>query len=364
MKAMLKIPLKYLLYITLFLTGLGLFTITSSYVYYINSGTPFDWGSRLITRMPSYLLWILFLPAIYSLVSGFRIEKANKIKSTLVLLGAGIFIAALHRILATLSVEYLQSIFEGKEVSAYNTLFSQKFALLAYMFDSYIMYWIVTGILLSTEYYRKYTENRLRASELEQQLAKAEVSALKMQINPHFLFNTLNSISALTHKDPDEADRMICLLSDLLRVSLDNTGRHFVPLKAELDFLDLYLQIQKIRYKERLTVNITTDPGVKEFQVPHLILQPVVENSIKHVLEKNVESCIININSFAETDKIIISVRDNGKGIEPHKDPFTSGMGLSNLKNRLDQLYGNRYQLVCSSPDGKGFELTIKLPLK
>lgn len=352
------------LYLSLFWIAFGLFTILSSYVYYIESNTPFDWITRFVSRMPSYIIWIIFIPFCYYLVSRFRIETPSKLKNTLIISFAGIFIAAMHRILSMIIVEYLEGVLLNKEIEIYNSLFAQKFALFAFMFDSYIMFWIIISILLSIEYYRKYNENRIKAADLEKQLARAEVSALKMQINPHFLFNTLHSISALTHKNPDEADRMICLLSDLLRISLDNTSRHFVSLNTELDFLELYLDIQKIRYKERLTVNISADQNTRNFEVPNLILQPIVENSIKHVLERNIEKCVININSFIEDTSVVIRIQDNGHGIDPSIDPFSSGLGLSNIKNRLDQIYGTTYSLVCSSNNGNGFELTLKLPLK
>lgn len=355
---------KTFLYLSLFWIAFGLFTITSSYVYFIESSTPFDWVNRLLTRMPSYLTWILFIPLISYLVSRFRIESPVKLQNIVILLSAGVLISALHRVVSIITVELLEGFLLGKEMEIYTSLFVQKFALLAFMFDSYIMYWIIISILLTVEYYKKYNENRLRASELERQLAEAEVSALKMQINPHFLFNTLHSISALTHKNPDEADRMICLLSDLLRISLDNTGRHFVPLDTELDFVNIYLQIQKIRFKERLKVNITTEAGAGLAEVPNLILQPIVENSIKHVLEKSSEQCIININSYLKDNKIVICIADNGKGIEESVDPFNTGLGLSNLKSRLNQLYNKDYEMSFNSNNGSSFEIILKLPIK
>lgn len=355
---------KTFLYLSLFWIVFGLFSITSSYVYFIESSTPFDWTGRLLSRMPVYVIWILFIPVISYFVSKYRIESPVKLKNIFILFSAGIIIAALHRIISVLSIAFLESGFLGKEANLYKSLFEEKFALFAYMFDSYIMYWIIISILLSIEYYRKYNENRLKAAELEKELARAEVSALRMQINPHFLFNTLHSISALTHKNADEADSMICLLSDLLRLSLDNTGRHFVPLKTELEFIEIYLNIQKIRHKERLSVNINADRNTHSIEVPNLILQPIVENSIKHVLEKNSGICTLDISSNVEHENLLIKVKDNGGGISPEIDPFSSGVGLSNTKSRLDHLYGKEYEISCSYGNSEGFEITLKLPIQ
>lgn len=354
---------KIFIYLSLFWIGFGLFTITSSYVYFIDSNTSFDWPGRFISRMPVYLLWIIFIPLITTLVSKHKIEAPDKLKNIAVLLVSGVIISAIHRVLSVTVVEYLEGIFLEKKADFYAAIFAQKYALFAYMFDSFIMYGIIISILLGIEYYMRYNQNRVMAADLEKKLALAEVSALKMQINPHFLFNMLHSISALIHKNPDEADQMICLLSDLLRISLNNSGKHFVPLRSEIDFVKIYLDIQKLRYKGRLTVQIDADARTMDFKVPNLILQPVVENSIKHVLEKNVEKCTIIINcSFVGADLELI-VKDNGKGIDKSVDLFSSGLGLSNIKSRLDQLYGSSYELKSDDSKGDGLEMKFKLPV-
>jgi LytS/YehU family sensor histidine kinase len=224
------------------------------------------------------------------------------------------------------------------------------------------MYWMIVAVIFTFDYYRKFNENRLIASQLQSKLSLAELNMLKMQIHPHFLFNTLNTISALVHKNPDDADKMISRLSDLLRTSLDYSGKHFVTLREETDFLNLYLEIQKVRFRERLNVVINYDPSSLDILVPAIILQPIVENSIKHVLEKTKDICEIKIRSFIDNNILTLEVIDNGPGILETNYLNKDGVGLSNVKSRLSQIYSNEESLIIKNLEDGGLIVSIKIP--
>lgn len=355
---------KTLFYVFLFLLGYGLFEIISSLVYYTESGVVFSWNEKFISRLPIYLTWIIFIPFIYVFVIKHRIEKPD-VLSKIVLIGlVGILIAALHRIVAVTIVELLQGLFFGMPIDLTEILITKKYFLFAYMFDSYLMYWMIVAVIFTFDYYRKFNENRLIASQLQSKLSLAELNMLKMQIHPHFLFNTLNTISALVHKNPDDADKMISRLSDLLRTSLDYSGKHFVTLREEIEFLNLYLEIQKVRFKERLKVNINLDPASLEIQVPAIILQPIVENSIKHVLEKTKDVCEIKISSSVNNNILALEVTDNGPGILENNYINKEGVGLSNVKSRLSQIYNNDQSLKIKNLQEGGLLVSIEIPIQ
>jgi signal transduction histidine kinase len=355
---------KTLFYIFLFLLGYGLFEIISSLVYYTESGVVFSWNEKFVSRLPIYLTWIIFIPFIYAFVVRHRIEKPN-ILSKIVLIGLfGILIAALHRIIAVTIVELLQGLFFGVPIDLTEILITKKFFLFAYMFDSYLMYWMIVAVIFTFDYYRKFNENRLIASQLQSKLSLAELNMLKMQIHPHFLFNTLNTISALVHKNPEDADKMISRLSDLLRTSLDYSGKQFVTLREEIEFLNLYLEIQKVRFKERLKVIINLDPASLNIEVPAIILQPIVENSIKHVLEKTKDVCEIKISSFIENKVLTLEVIDNGPGILESNYINKDGVGLSNVKSRLSQIYSNDQSLKIKNLQDGGLLVSIEIPIQ
>ena len=359
-----RLSSKTLFYIFLFLLGYGLFEIISSLVYYTESGVEFVWGDKFVSRLPIYFTWILFIPIIYSFVIRNRIEKP-KVLSKIILIGLfGILIASLHRVTAVTIVELLQGLFLGMPIDLTEILITKKYFLFAYMFDSYLMYWMIVAVIFTFDYYRKFNQNNLIASQLQSKLALAELNMLKMQIHPHFLFNTLNTISALVYKNPDNADKMISRLSDLLRTSLDYSGKHFVTLREETDFLNLYLEIQKVRFKERLNVVFNLDPASLEIEVPAIILQPIVENSIKHVLEKTRDVCKIKISSSLNSNALTLEVADNGPGISEINDINKGGLGINNVKSRLSQIYNNDQLFKLKNLDNGGLLVTIEIPIQ
>lgn len=223
-----------------------------------------------------------------------------------------------------------------------------------------LIYWVIVAVSQAFDYYRKYRERELHASALEKHLVQAKLQALQMQLNPHFLFNTLHSISSLMHKDVEAADRMIMRLSDLLRAALDSVETQEVSLRKELELLQLYLGIEQIRFGDRLSVKMDVAPDALEAQVPNLILQPLVENAIRHGIEPRARPGRIELHASRHADALALAVCDNGKGM-PDTKPAREGVGLSNTRARLRELYGeaHRFELRNGPEGGLRVEMTI-----
>ncbi len=222
----------------------------------------------------------------------------------------------------------------------------------------------VVGVAHAFLFSHRARERSRREAELEARLAEARLQALRMQLNPHFLFNTLNSIASLTHQDPHAAVEMIATLSDLLRLSLNASGREEVTLREELDFLNHYLLIQKARFGERLRIEMEIEPAALDAMVPVLVLQPLVENAVKHGIEKHIAPGVISIVARRSGDLLHIQVADNGRGMNKSADGSSprEGVGLSNTRSRLKELYGSRGVLKLEPPQRGGFLVEIQLP--
>jgi hypothetical protein len=229
-------------------------------------------------------------------------------------------------------------------------------------------YFLVIVCHHAVEYYRKYEDGRLRAAQLEVRLATAQLHALKMQLHPHFLFNTLHSISELVHDNPARAETMIIRLSDFLRLTLEHVGTPEVPLAEELDFLRRYLEIEQMRFEDRLAVEWDIDAALLPVRVPNLILQPIVENALKHGFSRNTSHGLLRISCKQEDGKLAMKVSDNGPGpartIVKIAEPVREGVGLNNTRSRLERLYGGDHHIAFRSPAEGGFEVTIRIPMR
>jgi two-component system, LytTR family, sensor kinase len=224
------------------------------------------------------------------------------------------------------------------------------------------MYWVIVGIFYGLDYYFGERDARLRAAQLEGQLAKAELEVLKSQLQPHFLFNTLNLVSSLIHTDAASADDMIGDLGSLLRLSLESHAAQEVSLAEEMKALDLYLNIQRLRFLDTLTVEIDIDPKTLDARVPHLILQPLVENAFRHGISKRVGAGLLKIESQNGGATLKLRISDDGPGASGKM--LSSGIGLSNTRARLERLYGARAALkVDTSPSGFSVELQFPMTM-
>jgi signal transduction histidine kinase len=226
-------------------------------------------------------------------------------------------------------------------------------------------YWAVVGIVLAVRYRRRWEDRELATARLETRLAEARLESLRAQLQPHFLFNALHTVGMLSLTQPPEATRVVSRLSELLRRTIDLPADHFSRLAEELDFVDRYLEIERARFGERLRVELTAPDEVLEARVPSLVLQPLVENAVRHGIGPNPRGGTIRIVARTEPgaagDRLILEVADDGNGMSV--DPTTTtGVGLRNLRERLARLYGDQARLELPSP-GSPAVMRIRLPL-
>jgi len=211
-------------------------------------------------------------------------------------------------------------------------------------------------------HFQESGERERRTLELEARLTQANLQTLKMQLQPHFLFNTLNSISSLVHENPDAADGMIGSLSQFLRNTLEVSGKNEVPLREELEFVDRYLEIQETRFGDRLRVRRQIDPTVTDALVPPLILQPLVENAICHGVESRETGGTVILSAAREGDVLHLEICDDGEGLGGQMLKAGNGIGLSNTKARLQELYGDKHRFVIAARQPTGVRVEIEIP--
>jgi len=275
--------------------------------------------------------------------------------------------ASLYAVLSAWFVAGEESVMHPGKILTFSYLIKSNG--LHYAILDLIIYWLVVFGHSGWHYYRRYQERELDAAQLQRELVQARLEALRMQINPHFLFNTLHAISALIHDNPEAADRVVARLSDLLRLTLDGAKAQEVPLTEELDFLDRYLEIEQARFSDRLKIEKTIDPETRTAMVPYLILQPLVENAIRHGIEPREELGLISIRASRSNGLLTLSVRDNGAGLPPasgngNGNGGRQGIGLANTRSRLRHLYGQEGRLELASASEGGLEARIELPYR
>jgi LytS/YehU family sensor histidine kinase len=233
-------------------------------------------------------------------------------------------------------------------------------------FGFYIDLIIATLIVIGVHallYYRRFQAGQLEQAALKAQLAQAQLRALKMQLHPHFLFNTLHSISSLVLEDPPKANSMIARLGDFLRLTLDHSDQQLVTLKEETEFVRCYLEIEQVRFGDRLDVQFQIDPATLSAEVPHLILQPVVENAIQHAIAPRATPGRITITARHVGELLQLEVKDTGPGqAKTTNSQAPHGMGLSNVRARLERLYGNDFKFELNEGGEEGIAVLMQIP--
>jgi two-component system LytT family sensor kinase len=305
------------------------------------------WNQAVVWELVRWNLWIPLGVLLVRWHAIFYARRSSVIVGVLSYAAAAILAAALHS--ALLLAVYFPLMGGGLN----GFLRHRSFVLLA----DFLSGIIVGGLVLGPAYARS---SHLRASRLETQLAQAKLEALKMQLHPHFLFNTLNAISALEAEDSERAQRMLARLADFMRLTLDNSGVQEAALEREMDFLARYLEIERIRFPEKLTVRMDLSPETLDARVPNLILQPIVENAIRHGIAAQRGPGRIEISSRKQNGSLLLRVRDTGPGLR--HEAVAEGIGLQNTRARLLQLYGATSRLTLENADGGGLAVTIEIP--
>jgi sensor histidine kinase YesM len=356
-------PLYFLIW-----TIIGIFFFSQALSQRFFSRDPTPWWHYLISWLVGVYLWALLMPGILWLGRRFPIERRNWVRRVALHLLLGVVVSLVQLILESAILSRL-GVFPG----LMNTFVTTFAFLLVIGFHTGIMtYWEVLGVQYGIGYYQNYQERKqealrleLRASELQSQLVQAQLGVLKMQLQPHFLFNTLNAIMVLVRQQKSkEAEQTLAHLSDLLRCVLEDVEAQEVPLRRELEYLQLYLSIEQVRFQDRLRVEISADPAILDAALPQMVLQPVVENAIRHGVGKSAAAGRIKISAVRSNDTLELRVQDDGPGFSS-EDPVgkhSTGIGLTNTKARLKQLYGEEARLTSGNGKPRGAVVTITVP--
>jgi sensor histidine kinase YesM len=356
-------PLYFLIW-----TIIGIFFFSQALSQRFFSRDPTPWWHYLISWLVGVYLWALLMPGILWLGRRFPIERRNWVRRVALHLLLGVVVSLVQLILESAILSRL-GVFPG----LMNTFVTTFAFLLVIGFHTGIMtYWEVLGVQYGIGYYQNYQERKqealrleLRASELQSQLVQAQLGVLKMQLQPHFLFNTLNAIMVLVRQQKSkEAEQTLAHLSDLLRCVLEDVEAQEVPLRRELEYLQLYLSIEQVRFQDRLRVEISADPAILDAALPQMVLQPVVENAIRHGVGRSAAAGRIKISAVRSNDTLELRVQDDGPGFSS-EDPVgkhSTGIGLTNTKARLKQLYGEEARLTSGNGKPRGAVVTITVP--
>jgi two-component system, LytTR family, sensor kinase len=316
-------------------------------------------GELLRLNLIEFYLWASITPLVFLLGRQFPLRRGRLKISLPIHVLACVIVAVAETAVSTILNNWLRTNAPKPSLS----VAILQLYVLARFHQNILFYWIILGVGHAVDYYRKYRERELRATQLQAQLVQAQLKVLKMQLHPHFLFNTLNAISALMYQDVELADRMIARLGELLRATLENADRQEVPLREELDFIEPYLEIEKARFGPRLNVRVSVDSDAMNCLVPNMILQPLVENAIRHGIAPRQEPGWVEISAHRENGSLKLKVSDNGPGITPGAPPKSqTGLGLSNTRSRLLQLYGPEQGLELSNGALAGLEVLVSIP--
>lgn len=347
---------------------IGCFDALGAYVStYKDETRVLEQQKALIWNLVKWNLWVVLIPPIIFLGRRFPITRVRLARHATLQLSFSISFALIH--LTLLFLVYSLIIYRGARLSS---VFTTRFYVFVSEFlINILIYCLVLALVHTFELYREARAGDVQAAQLEARLAQAQLRALKMQLQPHFLFNALNSISAHL-RDPDTARRMMARLGDFLRLTLANEGMHEVTVKQELEFLSCYLDIERTRFRDRLQVEIDVEPETLDARVPNLILQPIVENAIKHGIAPQDRPGLIDVKVRRLNAKLQVQIRDNGIGLRDLKrqtdrgeEPGTGGgIGIGTTRARLAQLYPSAHRLQMEDAPGGGLLITMEIPFR
>jgi signal transduction histidine kinase len=331
-----------------------------------------DWMAALATGMSppgirsvqvlivDVWLWALMTPLIFTCAERFPLVRPQVSRN----LGIHLLLSTLFWVLDAVIMDAVSPLL-GSPSSPFLLSLANRF------FICVFSYFALAGIGHALRFHGLYVERRLRASELESQVLRAQFLALQMQLRPHFLFNILNTISGLIRTgNPRGAIQMTAGLADLLRAVLHSDGTQEVPLRQELDFVERYLRLEQLRFQERLRIRIEVAPDAQEALVPHLLLQPLVENAVRHGVRGEGES-LVDVKVTREEDMLWLRVRDTGEGLASRERarpepgvPSEGGIGLANTRARLRNLYGDSHRLELRPAEGGGALVQVAIPFR
>ena len=335
-------------------TVVALVAASQRYFFQVEVGRPIPFGAALVPALQSCWLWAAFTPAILALARRVRVERSNAGRRLVLHLGFSLGFALLDGVLDTGLTRLLGS----------GPVHPISSAFIGNLLMNLVSYFAIVAIGHAIQYHGLYLERELAASRLQAQLLGAQVRALEMQLRPHFLFNTLHTVASLVRAGrTQEAVRTIAGLSDLLRAALRHGAPAEVPLREELAFVERYLAIEQIRFQDRLETRVRIEPDTLDALVPPLILQPLVENAIRHGIERRAVPGRVEVAAVRQNGTLVLRVEDSSSAPAAETErPDGNGIGLSTTRSRLRHLYGDRQRLELSGTDHGGAVVLVELP--
>jgi LytS/YehU family sensor histidine kinase len=340
----------------------ALITATQRYLAYATEPEyRIGWLQALAWQAPTWGLWALATPLILWLGRRFPLERGRRARALAI--HFLLLVVLVASTAAATSWGTLRIFPKTPQAVTFGRLFLINAS--GMIVFNLTLYATVLGVAHAFEYYRRFREREVVAAQLAAQLAEAQLHALRMQLNPHFLFNALNAVSMLVRTGKDGAAvRMIAGLSDLLRLTLEGGEAHEVKLEEELDFLRRYLEIERIRFGERLVVRIDATPDLLDAHVPSLILQPLVENAIRHGIAPRASAGVLEIRARRDGALLELTVRDDGPGLVTGWSLERTGVGLANTRARLEKLYAEHHRLELIPAEGGGTMARVEIPFR
>ncbi|MCB0786454.1 MAG: histidine kinase [Flavobacteriales bacterium] len=324
----------------------------------------FNWWREAPVPYLNFLFWALLVPLIYSALKRWPFSQRPRWRPVLLHLGLSLFLASLHEV-ATSTIYYAILYRIGDFLFEADYINWAVSALPPAVLSRFMEYWVLMGVLIALDNARMVREKQTQLMKLQNELQKSQLNALRKQLQPHFLFNTLNTVSALMDENIGAARTVLSRLGQLLRTSLDKEHRDRLPLHREIDHIGNYHGIEAVRFQDRLQVDYRIPDDCREAVVPSMVLQPLVENSIKHGPDSRSEQVQIVVSAQKKGDDLWIRVQDNGSGCGDTVQAMNgSGIGLRNVRERLRLLYGERGLMQVRSSNGKGFEVDLTFPFQ
>ena len=323
-------------------------------------GEPGSAAYTFLNNLSYWLLWTALAPGVLALGLRFRIVSGSFARSLLIHAAASVAFATVHLAVVTTVAALLRASMFGVTLST--ALNDIRVPMRIHIEWEITMYWALVGLAHAISFHAEAQERELRAAQLEARLVQAQLQALQRQLQPHFLFNSLHTISALVHRDVGAADAMIERLGDLLRMTLSAGEVPEVSLARELEHVRHYVAIEQANMGPRLVVTVDADPATLQAGVPALLLQPLVENAVRHGLAPRAEGGHVRITTRRLGTTLAITVLDDGLGIQ--QGAKAAGIGLENTRQRLQQLYGAAHGFVVESPPDGGVGVSIRVPFK
>lgn len=356
-----KLPIPFY---KILLTGicLGIVLAMRSYVPYIywEETEYFTWERFVWPPIINYSLWPLFVPFLYHLMGKYPLIGKASFGTRMVAIFVWVSFSFFHEI-STYIIWYSgMYIYDGTPISS-ESLNYVKGAVPSATVTRMIEYLIIYGLFSALDYYNQYRSKELELAQVESELNEARLTALKRQLQPHFLFNTLNSISSLMEVNVGKAQGMVARLGDLLRAILDQSA-HLVSIRKELTFIQNYLDIEETRFEDRLKVVYDIDEGILNKMIPFLITQPLVENAIKHGLSGKSDGGVLQISIQAIAGKIHVVIADNGNGLSRNRHSINESIGITNVRRRLIRHYQDKGALQILENGKQGVKAVITFP--